>query len=110
MPVWLRLDLLDGTWMFSDWARRSLPEKARWMAALLAELVAGTGVAGAIVRAGPAIDPKAPEEEEYAGPGGIVGLRTRLDPLATGRPSLFRCHQQAVATSSWGEASTRPTG
>jgi hypothetical protein len=49
-------------------------------AALAAEAVAGTGVAGAVVSAGPAIDPKAPEEE-YTGRGGIVGLRTRLDPL-----------------------------
>jgi hypothetical protein len=80
IPVWLRFDLLDGTWMFSDWAQRSLPEKTEWMAALVAEAVAGTGVAGAVVSAGPAIDPKAPEEE-YTGRGGIVGLRTRLDPL-----------------------------
>lgn len=79
-PVWLRFDLLDGTWMFSDWAQRSLPGKTQWMAALLAEAVAGTGVAGAVVSAGPAIDPRAPEQE-YIGPCGFVGLRTRLDPL-----------------------------
>jgi len=38
------------------------------------------------VTAGPAIDPKAPEEH-YAGNGGIVGLRTRLDPL---------CHRETI--------------
>jgi len=80
VPVWLRFDLLDGTWMFSDWAQRSLPEKTEWMASLVAEAVAATGVAGAVVSAGPAIDPKA-QEEEHVGTGGIVGLRTRLDPL-----------------------------
>jgi hypothetical protein len=66
--------------MFSDWAQRSLPEKTEWMASLVAEAVAATGVAGAVVSAGPAIDPKA-QEEEHVGTGGIVGLRTRLDPL-----------------------------
>ena len=80
IPVWLRFDLLDGTWLFSDWAQRSLPEKTEWMAALIAEAVAGTEVAGAVVSAGPAIDPKAPEEQ-YVGTHGVVGLRTRLDPL-----------------------------
>jgi hypothetical protein len=80
VPVWLRFDLLDGTWIFSDWPQRSLLEKTEWMAALAAEAVASTGVAGAVASAGPAIDPKA-REEEYVGTGGIVGLRTRLDPL-----------------------------
>jgi hypothetical protein len=80
VPVWLRFDLLDGTWLFSDWAQRSLPDKAEWMAALVAEAVVGTGVAGAVVSAGPAVDPKAPEEH-YAGTGSIVGLRARLDPI-----------------------------
>ena len=80
MPAWLRFDLLDGTWMFSDWAQRSLPGKTEWMAALLAEAVVGTGVVGAVVSAGPTIDPKAPGED-YFGRGGIIGLRTRLDPL-----------------------------
>jgi hypothetical protein len=79
-PVWLRFDLLDGTWLFSDWAQRSLPEKTEWMAALVAEAVGGTDVAGAVVSCGPRIDPSA-SEEDYAGTGGIVGVRTRLDAL-----------------------------
>jgi hypothetical protein len=80
VPVWLRFDLLDGAWLFSDWAQRSLPEKTEWMAALVADAVAGTDVVGVVVSAGPAIDPNAPDEQ-YVGTGGIVGLRTRLDPL-----------------------------
>lgn len=80
VPAWLRFDLLDGTWMFGDWAQRSLPGKTEWMAALLAEAVVGTGVVGAVVSTGPTVNPKAPGEE-YSGRGGIIGLRTRLDPL-----------------------------
>jgi len=80
VPVWLRFDLLDGTWLFSDWAQRSLPEKAAWMAGLVAEAVDGTGVAGVVISGGSRIDPSA-AAEEYVGPGGIVGLRTRLDAL-----------------------------
>lgn len=80
VPVWLRFDLLDGTWLFSDWAQPSLPEKTEWMAALAAEAIAGTGLTGAVISCGPRIDPSLPDEE-YAGTGGIVGLRRRLDPL-----------------------------
>jgi hypothetical protein len=48
---------------------------------------AGTGVAGAVVSAGPAVDPKA-RQEQYTGTGGIVGLRIRLDPLR-GRETII---------------------
>ncbi len=41
--VWLRFDLLDDTWLFSEWAQRSLPEKTEWMAALAVEAAAGGG-------------------------------------------------------------------
>lgn len=80
VPVWLRFDLLDGTWLFSDWAQRSLPDKTVWMAALLAEAVAGTDVAGVVVSCGPRLG-TASLDETYAATGGIVGLRRRLDPL-----------------------------
>jgi hypothetical protein len=35
IPVWLRFDLLGDTWLLSDWAQRSLPEKTEWMAAIM---------------------------------------------------------------------------
>lgn len=80
VPVWLRFDLLDGTWLLSDWAQRSLPEKTEWMAALLAQALAGSGIAGAVITCGPRLDPSAPKEQ-YVGTSGIVGLRTRVDPI-----------------------------
>lgn len=80
MPVWLRFDLLDGTWLFSDWAQRSLPDKTAWMAALITEAVAGTDVVGAIASCGPRLDP-ASSDETCTAAGGITGLRRRLDPL-----------------------------
>ncbi len=80
VPVWLRFDLLDGTWLFSDWAQRSLPDKTVWMAALLAEAVAGTDVAGVVASCGPCLDTASPDET-CTGVGDIVGLRRRLDPL-----------------------------
>lgn len=79
-PVWLRFDLLDGTWLFSDWAQRSLPDKATWMAALMTEAVAGTDVVGVVISCGPYRNTASPDET-CAGPGGIVDLRRRLDPL-----------------------------
>lgn len=80
VPVWLRLDLLDGTWLFSDWAQRPLREKTMWMAALMTEAVGGTDIAGVVVSCGPRLDTASPDET-YAGADGISGLRRRLDPL-----------------------------
>lgn len=82
LPVWLRFDLLDGTWLFSSWAQCPLPDKTEWMAALMADAVAGTDIAGVVVSCGSRVDPSA-QAETYAGSGGIVGLRRRLDPLRT---------------------------
>jgi hypothetical protein len=80
LPVWLRFDLLDGTWLFSNWAQRPLPDKTEWMAALMTDAVAGTDVAGVVVSCGSRLDPSA-QDESYAGTGGIIGLRRHLDPL-----------------------------
>jgi hypothetical protein len=80
VPAWLRFDLLDGTWLFSDWAQRLLPDKTIWMAALMTEALAGTDVAGVVVSCGPRLD-TASLDETYAAAGGITGLRRRLDPL-----------------------------
>ena len=80
VPVWLRFDLLDGTWLFSDWAQRSLPEKTEWMAALAAEAIGDAGTAGVVVSCGPLIDTSG-AAEDYTGTGGIAGLRRRLGAL-----------------------------
>ena len=80
VPVWLRLDLLDGTWLFSDWAQRPLPDKTQWMADLMADAVAGSDIAGVTVSCGERIDPGS-RPETYRGRAGITGLRRRLDLL-----------------------------
>ncbi|HEX9537990.1 MAG TPA: hypothetical protein VGA04_07435 [Streptosporangiaceae bacterium] len=81
-PVWLRADLLDGTWLFSEWALQDLPRKTEWMAALLAEAVGDAGTAGVVVSCGQQIGPGA-ATEDYRGNGGISGMRRRLDALRT---------------------------
>lgn len=91
MPVWLRFDLLDGTWLFSDWAQRALPEKTEWMAALVAGVVTGTGFAGAVISSGPRIDPST-AEEDYVGTGGIVW------PETIGSAALARNHHGPAVT------------
>jgi hypothetical protein len=101
-PVWLRADLLDGTWLFSDWALQDLPRKTEWMAALLAEAAGDAGTAGVVVSCGQQIGPRA-VTEDYRGTGGIIGMRRRLDALrmheiiivpltpdAAGQASLWR--------------------
>lgn len=79
-PVWLRFDLLDGTWLFSTWAQQELPQKTEWIAALLAEAVSDADVAGVVVSCGQQVGPSV-VAEEYTGTGGILGLRYRLDAL-----------------------------
>ncbi len=80
LPVWLRFDLLDGTWLLSDWAQKDLPEKTEWMAALLADAVGDVGTAGVVVSCGQRVDPGA-VNEEHVGAGGITGIRRHLDAL-----------------------------
>lgn len=78
--MWLRLDLLDGTWLFSEWAQKELADKTKWMAALLAEAVGDAGTAGVVVSCGQQVGPSAATEQSTEA-GGIVGLRRRLDAL-----------------------------
>lgn len=79
-PVWLRFDLLDGTWLFSSWAQQQLPQKTEWIAALIADAVSDAEVAGVVVSCGQQVAPNA-VTEAYTGTGGITGLRHRLDAL-----------------------------
>jgi hypothetical protein len=81
-PTWLRIDLLDGTWLFSNWAQLPLQGKAEWMAALMAEATAGTDVEGVVISCGARLDTASPDET-YADSNGITGLRRRLDSLRT---------------------------
>jgi len=76
VPVWLRVDLLDGTWLFSNWARRSLPGKAEWVAALMTEATAGTDVEGIVISCGAHLDTASPDET-YAGRTGISSTSAR---------------------------------
>lgn len=80
VPVWLRFNLLDGTWLLSDWAQKSLPDKTEWMAALVAQSVRGTGISGVVISSGILINPQA-GTEDYTGTGGIIGLRRQIDAL-----------------------------
>jgi hypothetical protein len=80
LPVWLRFDLLDGTGLFSGWAQQPLPGKTEWMAALVAKAVGSANIAGVVVSCGARLDARA-AAEDYAGAGGIVGLRRRVDLL-----------------------------
>lgn len=79
-PVWLRFDLLDGTWLFSSWAQQDLPQNTEWIAALIADAVSDAEVAGVVVSCGQQVAPGA-VTEAYTGTGGIIGLRHRLDAL-----------------------------
>jgi hypothetical protein len=98
-PVWLRADLLDGTWLFSDWAQQDLRQKTEWMAALLAEAVGDAGTAGVVVSCGQQIGPQA-MTEDYRGKSGIIGLRRRLDALRMRETIIVRLTPDAAGQAS----------
>lgn len=102
-PVWLRADLLDGTWLFSDWAQQDLPRKTEWMAALLAEAAGDAGTAGIVVSCGQQIGPQA-VTEDYGGTGGIIGMRRRPDALRMRETIIVPLTPDAAAQASlWRE-------
>jgi hypothetical protein len=80
LPVWLRVDLLDGTWLLSQWAQRDLPGKTQWMTSLLSEALNGGQAAGVVITGGPQINPSA-AIEDYTSQADAVGMRRHLDAL-----------------------------
>jgi hypothetical protein len=116
VPVWLRFDLLNGTWLFSDWAQRSLPDKTIWMAALITEAVAGTDVAGVVVSCGSRLDTASLDETVAAAGASVRWRRTCVAATAPNLSiacpaasmwSLIRCSLMGAVRSEGGSSAER---
>lgn len=78
LPVWLRFDLHDGMWMFSDWAVAPLARKTSWLSALVRHSLAGLTVEGVVVSSGAAMCYGAVVGESCRFDDGSFGLRRQL--------------------------------
>jgi hypothetical protein len=79
---WLRVDVMDGLWQFSPWARSSLPAKVSALAAATRrELSAVEGLAGAVISSGACQAQGIFREESCRGAKGEVGLRRLIPPM-----------------------------
>lgn len=80
--VWLRVDLLEGMWQFSEWARAPLPEKLAVMRDYLrAEFTQAAGLAGIVVSSGAAWAQGRFDDEDAVADDGSIALRRNLRPL-----------------------------
>jgi hypothetical protein len=78
--TWLRVDLLDGTWMFTPWAQRNLADKTMVMARLLSETFAGVKeLRGVVVSSGRA-QAQGTVVSQSSRSGHVFGLSRSLGP------------------------------
>jgi hypothetical protein len=78
--TWLRVDLLDGTWMFTPWAQRNLADKTMVMARLLSETFAGVKeLRGVVVSSGRAQAQGTVVSQSFRS-GQVFGLSRSLGP------------------------------
>ncbi len=80
--VWLRVDVLDGLWQFTEWARYDLAQKLLVMEEQLRQaFAAAANVAGFIVSTGAAMAQGRFRDEAFQSERGSVALRRNLAPL-----------------------------
>lgn len=80
--VWLRVDVLDGIWQFTEWARYDLAEKLRVLEEYLRQAFAeAASLAGFIVSTGAAMAQGTFADEALQNERGSVALRRSLPPL-----------------------------
>ena len=80
--VWLRVDVLDGLWQFTEWARYDLSQKLLVMEGYLSQAFAEVvSVVGFIVSTGAAMAQGTFANEALESDRGSVALRRNLAPL-----------------------------
>lgn len=80
--VWLRVDVLDGIWQFTEWARYDLSQKLLVMEEYLRQGFAGDpSLAGFIVSTGAVMAQGTFKDEAVQSERGSVALRRTLEPL-----------------------------
>lgn len=81
--VWLRFDVLQGLWQFSQWSQADLATKAEQLgAAVTAVLAPYKHVRGAVLSSGSLLSQGEFEDEEYVdAEAGTIALRRVIEPL-----------------------------
>jgi hypothetical protein len=79
---WLRVDVMDGLWQFSPWARLTLPAKLSALSsAVRDEMRSLPELSGAVVTSGACLAQGVFAEESCEEPDGGIALRRLLDPI-----------------------------
>lgn len=95
--VWLRVDVLDGIWQFTEWARYDLEQKLLVMEDHLRQAFATAGsVAGFIVSTGAAMAQGRFTDEALQSERGSVALRRNLRPLRVRETLIVPMSEQGL--------------
>jgi hypothetical protein len=79
--TWLRIDVLDGLWQLTEWSTGGLAEKTERLAMAVTELLASSGLSGAILTSGAGLVLGEVEEVAFQTSEGAVGLRCPVAPM-----------------------------
>lgn len=81
-PIWLRVEVLNGLWMFPDWARWTLAEKGTSLQQAIRDAAGELDIAGLVLSPGVGVASSGSVEHETVElPEGGFGLRRRLPGL-----------------------------
>jgi hypothetical protein len=100
--VWLRVDVLDGIWQFSEWGRYELGQKLIVMEEHLRHGFGQTaGLAGFIVSTGAALAQGRFADEAVQSEHGSVALRRNIAPIRVRETLIVPMTDQAVSTAEF---------
>jgi hypothetical protein len=96
--VWLRVDVLDGMWQFTEWARHDLAQKLVVMEQYLGQAFeAAPSLAGFIVSTGAAMAQGTFTDEALQSARGSVALRRTLSPLRVRETLIVPMSDRAIS-------------
>lgn len=96
---WLRLDVLEGLWTFTQWATLPLAEKSSALAPLVR---AGAGsLHGVVVSSGARLRQGEFADEEVASADGVAALRRCIDPLRVRETLIFAASDAFAAEAEF---------
>lgn len=100
--VWLRVDVLDGLWQFTEWARYDLGQKLIVMEQYLHHGFGQTaGLAGFIVSTGAALAQGRFADEAVQSAHGSVALRRNIAPIRVRETLIVPMTDQAVSITEF---------
>jgi len=79
--TWLRVDVLDGLWQLTEWSRGGMAEKTERLSGAVTEVLASSGLSGAIFTSGAGLVVGSVEEMTFYAADGALGQRRLVPPM-----------------------------